>query len=366
MSGGFDGVLARARAAVGVAYPAAALGILGGGERVTAALGAATLATWFDLASLTKPLVTALLCLRLVESRQLALDEVVLPASAGGPPVSVRMLLRHTSGLPAWLPLHAQTSEVPEAERRAAIIEAARRAERGPAGERAVYSDLGFILLGALIEERAGARLDALIAPLYAALGAELAYRPLDRASPDPVAAERCARTHSESQPRVPLRGIVHDDNARAMRGVAGHAGLFGTLAGVLRLAEVLLACYHGDAVAAARLGVSAALLREAWAVAPGSSFGLGWDHPEPLRADGTSGSSAGRLFPRTAVGHLGYTGCSLWLAPALPLVVVLLSNRVDVETPEAAAGTQAAIKKLRPELHDAVIEALSATTTCA
>src|SRR5262249_15341797 len=149
------------------------------------------------------------------------------------------------------------------------------------------------------------------------ALSAEVGFAPLDRAA---VPLKRCAPTRRESPARELLCAQVHDDNARAMLGVGGHAGLFGTAAGVHRFAAALLDA-HSDAGTAAQraLGIRSATVRRFFlpCTAPGLSttWGLGWDHPDPLpppAADGTflpATSSAGNLWPRTGVGHLGFTG---------------------------------------------------------
>lgn len=353
---------------VGSIYPAA--GLLcrrGHATAFAAAVGAAELGTWFDIASLTKALCVSVLCMRALASSRLRLDEEVLPG------VCVESLLRHESGLPAWLPLYA----APPPPSRAAIFAAAAAAPREPVGTRAVYSDLGFILLARWLEQRLDQRLDEAFAALISPLGCELGFRPLDRDPAQlPVAAERCAPTRRESPERELLQGVVHDDNARALLGVSGHAGLFATLTGVADLSSALLDAYHGcDTAAAAALAIPSPIVRRFFALpdaepraghAPGSTWGLGWDHPSPRPAAGDlhhAPSSAGSLWPRHGVGHLGFTGCSLWLDPgptrAAALSVVFLSNRVCVATPAEAAATQAAIKRLRPALHDAVYLAL-------
>jgi CubicO group peptidase (beta-lactamase class C family) len=366
---GFSEVGSLLRSGVGTIYPAA--GVLcrrGHATPYIEAVGDADAATWFDIASLTKALATSVLCMQAVAAGRLRLDEEVLPG------VPIESLLRHESGLPAWLPLHALTPPPSRAE----LFAAARAAPREPAFLRAVYSDLGFILLADRLEQLHGQRLDALFHRLTAHLGCDLCYRPLDVAeSSQRIAASRCAPTRRETPARELLQGVVHDDNARALLGVSGHAGLFGTLAGVADLGSALLDAYHGDKTpAAAALGIPPAIVRAFWAPpdpqsatphAPGSTWGLGWDHPSPLPADSsppTAPSSAGSLWPRDGVGHLGFTGCSLWLDPGptrdQALTAVFLSNRVCVATPEGAAATQAGIKRLRPALHDAIYRALT------
>jgi len=364
---GWDEVVALLESAVDRTFPAAALYCRRGGRpTVSVAVGAAELTTWFDLASLTKALCTSVLCMRLVEAGKLDLDEQVMPG------VAVRALLRHTSGLPAWRPLFLDAGAgrdltlVPGAGGRQAIVAAAAQAERSRE-PRAVYSDLGFILLGDFLEQRTGERLDAQFARLAAALGADIGFRPFDSAA-HAVPAERCAPTRRESDGRELLQGVVHDDNARAMLGVAGHAGLFGTAAGVALLVEALLDVYQGAGTAAQQaIGVSAPTLRRFWALpaacamaGPAATFGLGWDHPTPSAPGAASAavSSAGRLWPRDGVGHLGYTGCSLWIDPGSRAFVILLSNRVCAATSAAAESTHAGIKALRPALHDAVLRA--------
>jgi CubicO group peptidase (beta-lactamase class C family) len=359
--GGYSEVVALLEGGLGVAFPSAALYCGHGGHpTLDIAVGAADLDTWFDLASLTKALCTSVLCMRLVEAGRLDLDEPVLPG------VSVRALLSHTSGLPAWRPLFlSQDSKrdltrAPDQASRQEVVRAAAQCEREPAGARTVYSDLGFILLGDFLERRTGERLDVEFSRLLRPLGVKLCFRPLDApAAAQAVPAERCAKTcREDTEPREPLLGVVHDDNARAMLGVAGHAGLFGTASGVARLAEALLAAYNDDGTVAQRaLGISAATVRRFWArpAAPkeqdsGATFGLGWDHPSK------EASSAGQLWPRDGVGHLGFTGCSLWLDPPTRTLVVFLTNRVCMPTAAAATAAHAAIKTLRPALHDAIL----------
>ncbi len=374
-----DAVATLLAQGVGTVYPAAGLLCRLGRDTLRQdAVGEASLGTCFDLASLTKALCTSLLCLRALSQGRLRLDEMPLPG------VSVAALLRHESGLPAWLPLFAPDSSAAEAAAaplptpsqalRQAALARARSAPRGPAGQRAVYSDLGFIVLAGLLEDRLGERLDVAFSRLADRLSVEIAFRPLDQPeSAQPIARARCAPTRRESPLREPLHGEVHDDNARAMLGVSGHAGLFGTLAAVGDLAAALLDCYHHlDSPAARALGIDPAVLRAAWALpaavvdpasivgsAPGSTWGLGWDHPSPPSASPSAVSSAGSLWPRSGVGHLGFTGCSLWIDPGAQrkqaLVAVFLSNRVCVATPAEAAATQAGIKRLRPALHDAI-----------
>lgn len=354
-----DAVLAILHQGVGVAYPAAALTCGRGRVELAASVGSAAATTWFDLASLTKALCTSVLAMRLHAAGKLELDEVV--PLGDGPPVRLWQLLAHCSGLPPgppplWAAQQGLLATPSEVSRRA-VVEMATTAPREPAAHRSVYSDLGFIALGALLERRAQARLDEQFRPLTEALGAELAFRPLHPPAPL-LGNESCAPTRREAPERELLLGQVHDDNARAMLGVAGHAGLFGTAAGVHRLAAALLDAYWDAGTPAQRaLGLHSATVRRFFAAVshPGlrTTWGLGWDHPEPPPA--AAASSAGSLWPRTGVGHLGFTGCSLWLDLSARGVAVLLSNRVCVPTAASAAATKERLRALRPALHDAI-----------
>lgn len=313
-------------------FPGAALAWGLGGREGRASVGQRRLvpepaplgaATWFDLASLTKPIATVTLAMRMVERGALDLDA---PAARWAPGldgrIRVRDLLAHASGLPAWRPLHERARD------RAHLVElaATEPLEREP-GAASVYSDLGFIVLGAVLERVGGERLDALFAPVARALGWSGGYAPLPTA--DVAATE------------VPLEGVVHDENARAMGGVAPHAGLFAPLEDVAAYCRAVLAGLPGVSPA-----TQARFLAPAGV--PGSTWCLGLDRPSPAGY-----SSAGGRMSRQAVGHLGFTGCSLWIDPARELYVVLLSNRVH---PTRANDR---IRAFRPVFHDAVLAAL-------
>jgi CubicO group peptidase (beta-lactamase class C family) len=309
--------------AVGPVFPAAQIVIVDGGEEVHArAAGACDLQTWFDLASLTKPLVTGLCAMLLV-------DEGLDLEAEARPGVSLRLLLCHASGLPAWqllVPLPGYpdvTAGVVARIQKEPLVE--------PPGTVARYSDLGFILLGAELAARLGVSLDeAFTARIARPLGLAARYNP-----PDPA---RCAPTEGT------LRGVVHDDNARTLGGVAGHAGLFGPARDVARLAGELMAAFHG-----APALVRPETVRRFFTPSgvPGSTWCLAWDRPA------AGESQAGRRWPRDGVGHLGFTGCSLWLDPPRRRAVVLVSNRVH------PTRENDAIKRFRPALHDAVVAAL-------
>jgi len=338
-------------------YPSASLSFGRGREPRTFFVGDAAADTWFDIASLTKALSTTLLVMRLCDQGRLRLDEEVLPGA------QLMHLLSHSAGFPACFPpLWAEQQGLlvaPSEQTRQKVFQTVLATPRQAAGERSLYSDLGFIALGDLVEQRGKSRLDDQLAQLLAPLDLSLGFRALDRSVELPP--QHCAPTRRESPQRQQLRGLVHDDTARAMLGVAGHAGLFAKSEAVYRLAQALLDCYHAvDSPSARALGLRQATVRRFFAVPglPGlpSTWGLGFDHPDPLRAGQVNSSSAGALWSRLGVGHLGFTGCSVWIDPVSRLCAVLLSNRVDVETTEAAEATKASLRALRPMLHDAIV----------
>jgi serine-type D-Ala-D-Ala carboxypeptidase len=315
--------------------------------------------TVWDLASLTKPIATTSMAMLLFERGKLSLDTTVsevLPDFAASSDllhrgwreqVTVRMLLAHSSGLPAHRKLYLA------ADSREAMLAAARRVplEAAPM-ERAEYSDIGFILLGELLERVAGEPLDAfcrreVFAPLN--LNFTFTSQPSDMTNIPPTMNDTAYRG------RI-LQGEVNDENASAMGGVAGHAGLFGDALSVARFAHCLLAPETSSGGTLARetsrpgqplcRPETIELFTTRQPEPPGTSRALGWDTPSQPSQSGT------RFSPRS-FGHLGYTGTSVWCDPARGLSVTLLTNRT---WPDAR---NQAIKELRPRLHDAIIDAL-------
>jgi CubicO group peptidase (beta-lactamase class C family) len=301
-----------------------------------------TAETIFDLASLTKPIAAVTIAMRLVgEGRLSTADRVQhwLPAWRGTDRAAVTVgdLLAHCSGLTSHLPLYRECRG--RAEYEAAICSLPLEYVPGTA---AVYSDLGFILLGFLLETCAGRGLDAQFDDIRTAwtLG-EMTYLP-------PAAwMHRTAPTGLDRWRGRVLRGEVHDRNAHALGGVAAHAGLFGTAAAVGNFARVLLRLTSA-AGAEDQPPVGAAVARRfvTKSAVPSSSRALGWDTMRP------SSSCGPRMHP-AAIGHTGYTGTSLWLDYVNGYYFVLLTNRVH---PNDANQD---ILRLRPRFHDAVIAAL-------
>jgi CubicO group peptidase (beta-lactamase class C family) len=349
---GFDrarDVLARGVAAR--VFPGAACEV-GTAERAawTAAEGAVTYEagafrvtadTVYDLASLTKPLAAATVAMRLVQDGRLDLGAAVAdlqPAWRGADRarVTVTDLLEHASGLTDWMPLW-KTHRGCEA----VVAAAAEAPLASPPRERSIYSDLGFIVAGALLERVGGDGLDRLFERVWRGpASAPLAFRP-----GDDVRA-RCAPTRfSEARERL-LQGDVDDDNTWAMGGVAGHAGLFGTAGAVGAFARGVLRVLQRDSTAERAL-VSCDVLRRFLqpSSVPASSRALGWDLMRPT-------SSCGARMSAEAFGHTGFTGTSLWIDPVRGVYAVLLTNRVH-----PAAGPNEPMQEIRRAFHDALLE---------
>ena len=320
--------------------------------------------TIFDLSSLTKPLATTTAFLLLVKDRKLRIDDRVTRifhnfGVHGKTHVTFRHFLAHSSGLPAWRPYYKDILKVERGGRvnflcsqgaKQHVYELIHREKPdGDPGKAAVYSDLGFMLLGEAVEEVTGLSLDRFCQ--------EKVFKPLGMRSTSfidlslvrtrrlvPV-TDMIAPTELCPWRKKILCGEVHDDNAYAMGGVAGHSGLFSNAADVNILVSRLRDAYFGKSSL-----LPDSLVREAFArdrTAPNSTRTLGWDTPMP------TGSQAGTRFSKTSVGHLGFTGTSVWLDLEKSVHVVLLSNRVH------PSRDNDRIRDFRPVLHDLVMEAI-------
>ncbi|HKW86274.1 MAG TPA: serine hydrolase domain-containing protein [Nitrospiraceae bacterium] len=325
------------------------------------------LQTIYDLASLTKPLATATAVLCLVQDGRLSLEdplhdilEEMKESEIGS--ATVFHLLNHSSGLPAWRPFYERIAEQDRTDpgflgskaARQAVLDAIRHETlESPIGARSLYSDLGFMLLGLLVERLTASSLAFYCRErVHGPLGAEPLFFietvtsfPAGPCDP-PSNFHSVAATENDPWRGRVLRAEVHDENAYAMGGVAGHAGLFGTASAVLAVSGAWLEGYLGRGSF-----LSPDLVRH-FAVrqdrTTGSSWGLGWDTP-------SAPSSSGSKFSPTSFGHLGYTGTSLWVDPVRELEVVLLSNRVH------PTRQNNGIQKFRPLIHDLIYEELLA-----
>ncbi len=304
--------------------------------------------TIYDLASLTKVIATTTLMMRQVEAGALDLDDAArsyLPELAGSPVggATLRDLLAHASGLPCCTELFRDLGEgLDRNEARARYLEhiAATELEAGRQ-ERAIYSDLGILLLGEILERETGRGLvDLVQSEILDPLGmADTGYLPADSLR------KRIPPTEFDGwRGRLP-HGEVHDENTHALGGVAPHAGLFGTARDVALFAQAML---NGGAYRERRLANpdTVALFTRRADLVPGSSRALGWDTP-------SHPSSAGRYFSARSYGHTGFTGTSLWVDPKHELIVVLLTNRVH------PTRENIAIRRLRPAVHDAIVLAI-------
>lgn len=320
--------------------------------------------TVFDLSSLTKPLATTFAVMLLVRDGKLKLDDRVTRffhnfGVHNKTYITFRHLLAHCSGLPAWRPFYQQAAEV---ERKGKVNFMAshgakefvydlihREKLEAPLGTRAIYSDLNFMLLGEVVERISGTGLNRFCR--------EKIFRPLKFRSTDFIDISLVRTRRLEPVPDMfaatevcPLRkrllvGEVHDENAYAMGGVAGHAGLFSVVAEVDRLAAELIGAYHGRSEL-----LPQALVREFWKrdpTVPDSTWALGWDGPTPGR------SSSGSHFSPAAVGHLGFTGTSIWIEPEREIAVTILTNRVHPRRDNEA------IREFRPRIHDLIMGVL-------
>ncbi len=309
------------------AAPGAVLGVSVRGHHVyhgTGVLGAGMPArpdssTVYDLASLTKVVGLTTAVMLAVDEGRLDLDAPAVryvPAFAGRgrDAVTIRHLLTHTSGLPAFRLLYRETVD---AEAAIALTDTT-QLDTLP-GTRFVYSDLGAIVLTQAVEAALGERLDSiLVRRVFGPLGMWST-----RFHPPPDWLPRIAPTELDPWRGRLIHGEVHDENAARLGGVSGHAGLFGTARDLLRFGDWLLAARAGRDTLP--LALDSAVVRRFTTrqdFPPGSSRALGWDTPSEL-------SSAGTLLSPLSFGHTGFTGTSIWLDPTRGLVVVLLSNRV-------------------------------------
>ncbi|HWR15408.1 MAG TPA: serine hydrolase domain-containing protein [Terriglobales bacterium] len=329
------------------AFPSAATAIVYRGKLVAlhglghhtfdAASPAVTADSVFDIASVSKVVATTTMAALLYERGLLQLDALVadiVPEFRSDDlrrsDVSVRALLTHTSGLPAYIKLFEQTRDRDELIR----LAIGTPLEADP-GTRTSYSDIGFIMLGVILERLAEEPLDTFCRREI--------FKPLElnhtTFNPPSALRKDIVPTADDRKFRHKLvQGEVHDENTWVMRGVAGHAGLFSTGSDLARFAQCWLS---GGAPI-----LNAATIAEFTRQQPGTTRALGWDRPSPP-------SQAGQHFSPLSFGHLGFTGTSLWCDPSRQLAIVLLTNRVWPDS------SNQAIKQIRPRFHDAIVESL-------
>jgi CubicO group peptidase (beta-lactamase class C family) len=339
------------------AFPGCAFGVLAGNEVVLLdargrftydeTSAAVTPETVYDVASITKVAATTAEAMLLHQRGQLLLETLLselLPgfesARAPGDParrVTLRHLLAHNSGLPGYVEFF-RTAATPEALLRA-CLELPLKAEPGA---RAEYSDPGFILLGKALEVLTGEALAPWVQrEVFQPLGltATSFCPPAEARSLIPPTEEDATFRHRR------IQGEVQDENAWLLGGVAGHAGLFSNVLDLLRFAREILAAASGAGEARLFDATTVELFAQRQSP-PGSSRALGWDTP-------SENSSSGKHFSHHSIGHLGFSGCSLWIDLEAGIAVVLLTNRTW------PSRESQLIRQVRPAFHDAIRETL-------
>lgn len=303
----------------------------------------------FDLASLTKPLATVLCTLNLINEGIVDWREKLDSLLCGNvdqrkKEITLYHLLSHSSGLPAYKPYYERIRHGDYTLGQQQIINfiLKEHLERRP-GQTRKYSDLGYILLGHIIEKKSGERFDEfwkrkIADPFH--LNKKLIFL-----KNRDLGAEQCVATSVDPVSLKPVCGIVNDDNCRIMGGVAGHAGLFGTLDGVVSICEEIVKEYKDLSSCGAYTN---SILRKALTRKSHSTWLCGFDTPS------VQNSSAGQYFSKKSVGHLGYTGTSFWVDMEKGIIVVVLTNRVYMKT------SKERMNNFRKTIHNIIMKGLS------
>lgn len=307
-----------------------------------------TLGTLYDLASLTKAVCTAPLVWLRVQSGEWNLADRLddfFPELKDEPQgaITLEQLLRHTSGYPAIIRMDQMDANGPEGAYHLAKFTPL---ENEP-GRAVCYSDVGYLVLGHLLETESRKRLDELFqSEIAGPLGADVpSFRPN---GVGPAATNGIAATSVPEGFLRPLYGVVEDENTRFLGGVSGSSGLFGTIDQLADLVLEFRRCWMGTG----RL-FSRQFLESVWAVSPeppGNTWTAGWDTPSD------TGSTAGRYFSLESVGHLGFTGTSLWYDRRSDVIALVLSNRVCPTRSNPRFGP------FRAKIHDTIMEVMGYT----
>jgi len=295
-----------------------------------------TAASRFDIGSVTKAVATTTILARAVDRKEISLEDTVgkwLPEFEGTAYAGLVLsdLLSHSAGLLWWYPIYKEPKGI-------SLIELFKREEKtfceAPPGTRTVYSDLGFLLLGLVLEKYHG--------PLRSQLHAEV-IEPLDLKATQygPVQPKLAVATEYSEEKKLPILGEVFDENAAFLGGECAHAGIFSTAEDLVAWATGWLFAVQGKSGWISKK--TAERFTQPANRVPGSPWAMGWDTKSP------TGSSAGTLLSEKSFGHLGFPGCSVWVDPVASAVVVLLTNRIH------PSRLDERIKVLRPKLHDAI-----------
>ena len=345
-------------------YPGAVLLVAFQGDVLFKHVGSRTLVpevlpmgrdTIFDLASLTKPLATTLAVMKLFDSGIIELDqplEDLLPKALprDKKTITPRLLLSHSAGFADWKPFYLELDPIRREERKGRL-----RAEllniplAYPPGKGTLYSDLGFMVLEWMVEEVAGMKLPQFLRKhFYDPLGLNKTFF-YEHGVPLRFGEDQFAATEDCPWRKKVLKGIVHDENAYALGGYSGHAGLFGNAREVYTLVSLLREHYRGEREDYLRPETVRVFFRRQDLV-KGSTWALGWDTPSP------ENSSSGGHFSKRSVGHLGFTGTSVWIDLERDVIVIFLTNRVH------PTRKNEKIRAFRPVLHDKVMKELGLT----
>jgi len=306
--------------------------------------------TIYDLASLTKPLATTLALMKCVDDGKIDLDqplESLLPDRVPDDKkaLTTRLILAHSAGFADWKPFYLKLVEHnPETRKKLLRKWIMETPLVYPPGTRVIYSDLGFMILEWVIEQCTESPL-----PIF-----------LDRHFFSPLSLKRTFFSECNLPPRFGedqfsatedcpwrkrvINGYVHDENAYALGGYSGHAGLFGAADEVYKVSDLLRSNYRGGIRNCLKPETVSEFFRRQDLV-EGSTWALGWDTPSP------QGSSSGTHFSAKSVGHLGYTGTSLWMDLEQDVIVIFLTNRVH------PSRKNEKIRAFRPLIHDMVMK---------
>jgi CubicO group peptidase (beta-lactamase class C family) len=308
--------------------------------------------TRFDLASLTKPLATTLAAMKLKEDNLLDLNEPISSIIEPFPwkdkaDITPRLLLNHSSGLPDWKPYYLELIKLPLKERkplvRHLIMEEPLMQDPQTVS---LYSDLGFIVLEWIVELLTSKDLSSFLNETF--------YQPLrlktmhmDNITLEPMNEKElyAATEHCPWRKEI-MQGHVHDENAYALGGYSGHAGLFGTAYDIFTLTTELVNIYHGSNSSLLKSKSVTTFLSQQ-EIIPGSTWALGWDTPSK------NNSSSGNYFSSNSIGHTGFTGTSIWIDLEKRITVIFLTNRIHPNR------SNEKIKEFRPELHNLIMNEL-------
>ena len=308
--------------------------------------------TIFDLASLTKPLATTLALMKLVDQGILNLDQPLMtllpkPLPDDKQSITLRLLLCHSAGFVDWKPFYLDLVNYDHKKRKGVLR---RRILQEPLsyvpGDQTLYSDLGFMILEWVLEKASGMPLPQYIEQhFYGPLSLQKTFF-IEGNRQDQYPIHDFAPTEACPWRTKVLQGEVHDENAHALGGYSGHAGLFGTAEEVYEIVTLLREHYLG--IRQDYLNpetVRTFFTRQT--KTEGSTWALGWDTPS------LKDSSSGRFFSENSVGHLGFTGTSVWMDLEKDVVVILLTNRIH------PTRENVKIRAFRPTLHDTIMETL-------